>query len=155
MIKPYEIFATWFYSGYLKPASGTWGTLASLPLCFAIAIYCGVWGLIIGSLILFCIGLWAANRYEIETGEHDSSRIVIDEAAGMMLAALPIVYFPQYWWIVGLCFITFRIFDAVKIGPVGWLDKNIHGAWGVMIDDIAAGFLAAIVIFGGFLLWTI
>jgi phosphatidylglycerophosphatase A len=53
---------------------------------------------------------------------------------------------------VGLCFLIFRVFDAVKTGPVGWLDKNIHGAFGVMIDDIAAGLLTAIVIIGG-LLW--
>ena len=148
MIKLYDLTATWFYSGYLRPASGTWGTLAALPLCFGVAIICGIWGLILGSMILFCIGLWASHQYEIKTGEHDSSRVVIDEAAGMMLASIPIVYYVQYWWMVAICFGAFRLFDAVKIGPVGWIDNNIHGALGVMLDDIAAGLMAAVVIMG-------
>lgn len=154
MIKLYDITATWFYSGYLKPASGTWGTIAALPLCVATAFFFGSLGLILGSLILFCIGLWATNIYEKETGLHDSSHVVIDEAAGMMLATSPIIYYPQYWWMVGLCFLAFRLFDAIKIGPVGWLDKNLNGAWGVMVDDIAAGLMAAITILGA-LLWMI
>lgn len=154
MIKTYDILATWFYSGYLKPASGTWGTLAALPFCFFTAIYAGACGLIAGAILLFLIGLWAAHRYEQETGEHDSSRIVIDEAAGMMLASLPLVYYAQYWWMPAICFLAFRLFDAVKIGPVGWIDHNINGAFGVMLDDIAASLMATIAIMGG-MLWMV
>lgn len=150
MIKLYDITATWFYSGYLKPASGTWGTLAALPLCIFIAINFGSIGLVLGSMILFCIGLWAAHQYEQVTGEHDSSRIVIDEAAGMMLASLPIAFFGFSWLLCLCCFFAFRLFDAVKIGSVGWLDRNVQGAFGVMIDDIAAGLLTTILILGIF-----
>ena len=146
-IKIYDIIATWFYSGYLTPASGTWGTLAALPLCIAVTYYFGIIGIIIGSCIIFFIGLWAADQYERETGKHDSSHIVIDEAAGMMIATLPLTL--QFDWLtLLLCFICFRAFDAIKKGPVGWLDKNIHGALGVMIDDVAAGLLAAITVLG-------
>jgi phosphatidylglycerophosphatase A len=138
------LIATFFYSGYLKPASGTWGTLASLPLCLAVTYQFGLWGIVIAALLLFTIGLWAAHQYEIETGEHDSSRIVIDEAAGMMIACIPLTL--SFDWItIVVCFALFRLFDAVKKGPVGWLDKNINGALGVMIDDIAAGLMASIV----------
>ena len=71
----------------------------------------------------------------------------------MMLACLPLLY--QFDMItIFLCFIVFRIFDAIKIGPVGWLDKNINGALGVMIDDIAAGLIATITVIG-YLLWMI
>jgi len=146
-IKLYDIIATWFYSGYLKPASGTWGTFAALPFCILTVFYFGSIGLILGSIILFCIGLWAAHIYEIETGEHDSSRIVIDEAAGMMIASIPLAYSID-WITIILCFLAFRLFDAIKIGPVGWLDKNINGALGVMIDDIAAGLMATLLILG-------
>ena len=153
MIKLYDITATWFYSGYLKPASGTWGTLASLPLCLIILFYFGSLGLIIGSLILLCIGLWASHVYENKTGVHDSSCIVIDEAAGMMLASLPLTV-TMDWITITMCFVAFRIFDAIKIGPVGWLDKNIDGALGVMLDDIGAGLMAAILVYG-ILIWMI
>lgn len=148
MIRMYDIIATWFYSGYLKPASGTWGTMAALPLCMLIAIFFGIYGLLLVSTLLFVVGLWASDRYERETGHHDSSHVVIDEAAGMMLASLPVAIIGFNWWLVALCFLGFRLFDAIKLGPVGWLDKNIDGPLGVMIDDIAAGLLAAIAILG-------
>ena len=153
MIRLYEVVATWFYSGYLKPASGTWGTLASLPLCILTFHLAGSIGLIFGSVVLFCIGLWAASEFEKATGQHDSSNVVIDEAAGMMLACLPLSVNFHWLTIIG-CFAAFRIFDAVKIGPVGWLDKNLNGAWGVMADDIAAGLLATIPV-TGILIWMI
>lgn len=147
------LIATWFGSGNIKPASGTWGTLAGLPLIIAVIYYSGVWGVIIGSLVLFCIGIWAAHRYEIMTGEHDSGRIVIDEVCGMMIAATPLL-FHFSWVTVIACFIGFRIFDAWKIGLVGWMDRGVNGALGVMVDDVVAGLLTAIIVMGG-LLWLI
>lgn len=146
-IKLYDILATWFYSGYLKPASGTWGTLAALPLCLGVVYSFGLSGIITTTCVLFALGLWAAHRYEIETGEHDSSPIVIDEAAGMMVACVPLLCAYNIQTII-LCVVFFRLFDAIKIGPVGWLDRHINGAWGVMIDDIAAGLMAAIIVLG-------
>lgn len=150
-IKAYDITATWFYSGYLRPASGMWGAFAALPLCLLVVAYAGLYGVIIVSFALFLLGLWAAHCYEIETGEHDSSRIVIDEVVGMLLASLPLLY-DLSWMNIALCFAAFRLFDALKIGPVGWLDRHVRGAFGVMIDDVAAGLMAAIVVFGG-MIW--
>ena len=127
------------------------GTLAGLPLCLAITHYFGMAGIIISTIVLFALGLWSAYQYEIETGEHDSSRVVIDEVAGMMIACIPLLY--QFDWIMILaCFVLFRAFDAWKVGLVGWCDKNINGALGVMVDDIVAGLLTTIVMLG-YLLW--
>ena len=102
------LIATWFGSGNIKPASGTWGTLASLPLVVAIVVLCGSLGVILASLTLFCIGLWAANIYEIKTGEHDSSRIVVDECVGMLIAATPLLISFE-WFMVLICFALFRL----------------------------------------------
>jgi len=151
MIKPYTLTATWFGSGFIKPASGTWGTLASLPLCLLVVSYCGHWGVISASIILFLIGLWVTHLHQKDTGRHDPSEVVIDETVGMMIASIPLLYDFNWQMILG-CFVLFRIFDAVKIGPVGWLDKNIHGALGVMIDDVAAGLMATVVMLG-YLIW--
>ncbi len=145
-----RFIATWFYSGHLKPASGTWGTFAALPLCLLSVFYLGFWGHIAFTITLFIIGLWATNVYTNATQKHDPSEVVIDEVAGMMIASLPLFYSFD-WPMIFMCFILFRIFDAVKIGPVGWLDKNINGAWGVMIDDIAAGLMASICV----LIWFV
>lgn len=151
MIKLSTFIATWFGSGYLKPASGTWGTLASLPLCLLIVSYTGLLGLILTSVTLFLIGLWVTNLHQKHTGHHDPSEVVIDETVGMLIASIPLLYLFN-WQMILACFILFRIFDAVKIGPVGWLDKNINGAFGVMIDDVAAGLITTIII-SGYLIW--
>ena len=42
-------------------------------------------------------------------------------------------------------FILFRLFDILKPWPINWLDENIKGAWGVMIDDVAAAIFAVVV----------
>lgn len=151
MIKIDTIIATFLYSGYLRPASGTWGTLASLPLCLGVTYYFGAMGIILGTIIITLTGLWASQSYMNRTKTHDPSEIVIDETAGMMVACIPLLFSFQ-WDIILLCFGLFRIFDAVKHGPVGWFDKNINGALGVMLDDIAAGLLTAITILGT-MLW--
>ncbi len=153
-IELYDIIATWFYSGYLRPASGTWGTFASLPLCLIIVHMFGGLGIISASIVLFVIGLWAANIYEVKTGEHDSSRIVIDEVVGMLIASVPLLFINNCF-MIGLCFLLFRLFDAWKVGLVGWCDKSINGALGVMIDDVVAGLLTTIVILIGYILWMI
>ncbi len=151
MIKPYTLIATWFGSGFIRPASGTWGTLASLPLCLAMVYFLGHLGVILMSMILFLVGLWVTHLHQIDTAKHDSSEVVIDEAVGMMIASIPLLYI--FTWQMALaCFVLFRVFDAVKIGPVGWLDKNINGALGVMSDDVAAGLMATICMLG-YLVW--
>lgn len=151
MIKPYTLIATWFGSGFIKPASGTWGTLASLPLCLLITSYFGLLGVIIGSMTLFAIGLWVTHLHQKDTGRHDPSEVVIDETVGMLIACVPLLYLFN-WQMILSCFVLFRIFDAIKIGPVGWLDKNINGEFGVMIDDVAAGLMTTIIILG-YLIW--
>jgi phosphatidylglycerophosphatase A len=125
--------------------------LAALPFCLLTAYCGGLWGVMIGSVTLFILGLWTTSIYLKNTGKQDPSEVVIDEAAGMMVACLPLVHMFDLVTLVS-CVILFRVFDAIKIGPVGWFDKNINGAWGVMLDDIVAGLLAAILVLG-YLLW--
>ena len=143
--------ATWLGSGYLKPASGTWGTLAAFPLALICTLYGSLGTIALVSVLLFILGLWSAHIYEMVTERHDCKHVVIDEACGIMIAATPILIDPSYWVIIG-SFVLFRLFDALKIGLVGWCDKNIHGSFGVMIDDVVAGFLTAITLMG-VLLW--
>lgn len=141
---PSALMATWFGSGLITPASGTWGTLAAMPLALFFAQY-GVDMLCLWAVIFFCIGLWAAEEYEHFSGEHDSKHVVIDEVAGVFIASIPLAIWNS-WDIAIAVFILFRVFDAVKTGIVGWFDRHIDGALGVMLDDVAAGFLSAIVI---------
>ena len=146
-----KLIATFFYAGYLKPAPGTWGSLAALPAAYVIALFTGWVGLLIAAVAAYFVGYWATNVETVGKADHDPSEIVIDEVVGMWIALLPLVYgvfhtgapLHSLWpgWIVA--FILFRLFDITKPGPVGWADKR-DDATGVMLDDVIAGILAAL-----------
>ena len=138
-MSPALLVATVGGVGWLKPAPGTWGSLVVLPL----ALLGPVWALALG-LLVWAVG-WVAVR-EVLAGKptEDPGWIVVDEAAGMLLAlaGLPA---GAGWVGVGLAFLLFRAFDIVKPWPVSWAD-GLHGATGVMLDDILAGAIAAILL---------
>ncbi len=140
MKNPAALIATGFGSGRMYPAPGTWGTAAAWVLGFVLSKPV----LIAAFILALAGGLWAIRKYEAQTATHDSSMIVIDEWAGIWLAMI----FSTYWDQAVLAFVLFRALDIWKPGLVGWLDKNVSGAWGVMADDLAAGLAAGIIVYG-------
>lgn len=146
-----KIIATFFYAGHLKPAPGTWGSLAALPAGYLIMSWAGFWGLVLATFIAYWVGYWATLEETKGSDNHDPSEIVIDEVVGQWIALFPIAYGASImsvslltlWpgWIAA--FVLFRFFDITKLGPVGWADKR-DDATGVMLDDVIAGVLAAI-----------
>jgi phosphatidylglycerophosphatase A len=74
------------------------------------------------------------------TGSSDPGSVVIDEIAGMLLAATGI---PWGLRPVLLLFLLFRFFDVFKLGPAAWLDAR-KGAVYVVADDLAAGVFAGL-----------
>ena len=141
------LIATWFGSGLLRPASGTWGTLAALPFAYGLMLAGGAWALGFACIVILPLGLWAAREYTKVVMEKDSSKIVVDEVLGVWIALLSIAESPT---ILGFCiaFVLFRFFDITKIWPANWADKSLGGAWGVMIDDVIAGVYAGILTWG-------
>ncbi len=146
-----HLIATFFYAGHMRPAPGTWGSLAALPAAWVIYIFGGPWGLLIAAIASYFIGVWAT---EVETrgkDDHDPSEIVIDEVCGQWIALLPVAFgaaraeidILALWpgWIAA--FVLFRFFDITKLGPIGWADRK-KGPTGVMLDDVIAGFFAAV-----------
>jgi phosphatidylglycerophosphatase A len=149
-----RLIATFFYVGYLKPAPGTWGTAAALPVGFVLHGLGGFPALAIATAVAFLAGTWATARMTAETGAKDPSEIVIDEVVGMWIALWPLSaglwlggaepwVFPWPGWVGA--FVLFRLFDIWKPGPVGWADRQ-PGAMGVMLDDVIAGVMAAAVV---------
>ncbi len=146
-----HLIATFFYVGHLRPAPGTWGSLAALPAAWVIYVLAGPWGLVSGVVLSYVLGLWATTEETRGKDNHDPSEIVIDEVCGQWIALLPLAFgaarqdvsILALWpgWIAA--FALFRLFDITKWGPVGWADRK-HGPTGVMLDDVIAGIFAAI-----------
>ena len=84
-------------------------------------------------------------------GAHDRKEIVIDELAGQFI---PIIICGTHFWTLALSFAFFRFFDILKPWPVGHIDKEWPGAHGTLFDDIAAGIMAAVLIFPIHHLWS-
>lgn len=135
------LLATWFGAGLAPWAPGTVGSAAALPLGYAVALAGGAPGLLAAAAAIFAIGVWAAASYGRATGRSDPKEVVIDEVAGQLLplAVVPIGLAP---W--AAAFLFFRLFDILKPWPCSYLDRRLHGGFGVMADDVAAGVYAAI-----------
>lgn len=138
--------ATGLGSGLAPVAPGTFGTLAALPACWALGHYLPLWGYLLATVSLFCIGWWAAGwvvrTYKVE----DPGVIVIDEWAGMAITWLPVAYWPQtqnFWLVLVTAFVAFRATDIVKPWPASWADAKVQGGFGAMLDDAFAGLWSA------------
>lgn len=148
-----HLIATFLYVGHMRPAPGTWGSLAALPVAWALYVLGGV-PLFVLAVALACgLGWWATVKETEGSDDKDPSEIVIDEVAGQWIALAPVIIGAAHagadvlalWpgWIVA--FLGFRLFDIWKPGPVGWADRR-GGALGVMLDDVIAGVFAAILV---------
>jgi phosphatidylglycerophosphatase A len=94
---------------------------------------------------LLALGVWSADHAERVYGE-DSGRIVIDEVLGQLLALAPLLLWGTSLFGLVTGFVTFRVFDVWKPGPVAWAERNLEGGAGVVADDVVAGVLAAAVV---------
>lgn len=140
------ILATWFGSGFSPKAPGTFGTLAALPLIFFFSIVAakgfGTSLLIIS--IITVLALWSTSRTERLWQVHDDPRIVADEVAGI---SATLIWFPFDSKHVLTGFIIFRVLDIWKPGPIGYIDQEIPGAAGTVLDDVLAGLVGATILY--------
>ena len=127
-------------SGLSPKAPGTTGTLGILPL-LVLMWDASVLAWTTGLVILCALSIWSIPEAGRRLGESDHGQIVIDEWAGMWLVAFGLNTLTELTVWMGLLigFIGFRIFDIAKPWAVSWCERKIPGAWGVLMDDIAAG----------------
>ena len=140
------LIATFFGIGCLRPGPGTWGSLATVLLWAALVRTLSP-GLrtpvaIALAVLITLIGIPAATRVAQGAGKKDPQFVVIDEVAGQLVALIGV---PLTWKCFLTGFILFRAFDIVKPPPVRQLEAIPEGT-GIVLDDIAAGFLALIVV---------
>lgn len=145
--QPYVWIATWFGCGLINKAPGTWGTLGAIPVGLLLLYGGGPLNLILGICVVTALGFWSAHEFSKATGTKDSKMIVIDEVAGMWIALLAAGLQPL---LIVVAFASFRLFDIWKPWPVSYFDR-MDGAKGIMLDDIVAGIMAAIVTYGAYI----
>jgi phosphatidylglycerophosphatase A len=157
-------FAVWVAvaggAGYGPAAPGTFGSAVGLLLflllsSFSLPIY------LITVAAIAALGVWASAEAELYFRQPDDGRIVIDEVAGQLVTLTPLLAMRHqvmeqgisasseltiflFWVVTG--FVVFRCLDIWKPGPIGWAERNYHGGWGVMADDLIAGLAGAVLL---------
>ena len=137
---------TFFGAGFLKPGPGTYGSIAALLLWYAAAHIFQLTfaalaiGTTIAAIAVTLIGIPAATIVARESGRKDPGLVVIDEAAGQLIALIAI---RADWKHAALSLLLFRAFDIFKPPPIRQLERLPEGT-GIMLDDVAAGVLALV-----------
>ena len=139
---PWYFLALGFGSGLSPKAPGTMGSLVALPFYYLFQ-WLGIWvhlGIVVFSTLF---GIWLCGKVAEDMQVKDPSSIVWDEFVGMWITLL---FLPSglHWLVVAFC--LFRLFDILKPWPVGWIDKNLSGGAGIMLDDVAAGVISLLII---------
>lgn len=137
------VFLSFFGTGFLPKAPGTWGTLATLPFLYGIGRFNPPFFLFIPFLtITTIISCFIADRVQKEFKSHDPQWIVIDEFLGMSVAWLFIQKHNLLHLVV--LFILFRFFDIIKFWPASYFDKKVQHGAGTILDDIVSGLYAGL-----------
>jgi len=144
MRNPWHLLATGFGSGLFPWGPGTAGSVAAIP-CWMLLTYLPwqVYSMVV--MFSICIGIYLCHQTAKDMGVHDHGSIVWDEFVGMWITLMAIPVRSWQWVLAG--FVVFRIFDIWKPWPIRWFDRNMHGGMGIMIDDVIAGVISALVIY--------
>ncbi|NLY04180.1 MAG: phosphatidylglycerophosphatase A [Campylobacter sp.] len=147
--KQNKLILTFFGAGFLRPAPGSWGSLAGLIVGVLIIYFFTLETLFLLAILFTLIGIREVDKYELNGGEHDSPNIVIDEVVGIwitMSMGLAVTINNETISILAciLSFVFFRLFDIKKPSIIGRIDRDVKGGYGVMLDDVLAGFFAGI-----------
>ena len=138
LANPINLLALGFGSGLSAKAPGTCGTLAAIPLFLLLSVLSApIYALLV---FLFAIaGIYICSHAAKEANVHDHPAIVWDEFVGFFITMFMV---PVSFVSILVGFVLFRIFDIVKPWPISFIDKKVHGGFGIMLDDILAGFAA-------------
>lgn len=136
--------ASGVYAGACPVAPGTAGTAVAVPLWWLLSSL-PWWAALVAVAMVTVAGTWAAGEMEVLLKTHDSGVIVIDEIAGFLLATIGV---PFGWRTMMVAFLLFRLFDMVKPFPIGRIDRQVAGGFGVMADDLAAGLVTLALMHG-------
>ena len=144
---PARAIAFGFGSGLIRPAPGTWGTLAGWGAFILLLEPLSLPLRLLAVVVAFALGIWACDQTGRDLGVADHGGMVWDEVAAIWLV-LSLV--PASWMAQGAAFLLFRLFDIVKPPPIRQFDARLKNGFGVMLDDL----LAALYVLLLFALWN-
>ncbi len=141
---PAGLAGTWLGIGHLPGPSGTAASAVVAGLLVAV-FYLGapLWAVAVAAAAAAMVGVPIGSWFERRLERHDPRPFVLDEVAGMLIAALA-AWMPTAgagWLSLVLAFFWFRVFDIAKPPPVRQAER-LPGGWGIMADDVLAGGLA-------------
>ena len=143
------LFVTMFGLGKLPKIPGTFGSLATIFILYALFHKLNLTSnlILIVLIIIFIYSFFAVASHIKDNENKDPKEVIIDEFIGQ---SIPIYLYEISHGTVksadeaiifySLCFVLFRFFDIVKPFPVSFFDKNFKNSFGVIMDDVCAGF---------------
>ena len=138
-----------FGLGKVKRIPGTIGSLAAVIILYIFfhKLNLSLNIILIALIIIFIYSFSAVAAYIKDNENKDPKEVVIDEFIGQ---SIPIYLYEISHGIekspdeaiifYGVCFVLFRFFDVAKPFPVNFFDKNFKNSFGVIMDDVCAGF---------------
>lgn len=139
---PIHFIACGFGVGAIPYAPGTFGTLLAIPLYFLLTLLSLPFYILI-TFFLVLIGIPLCDITNRDFGVDDHPAAVWDEFASFPIVMIGV---PSTWYYLLLGFLLFRFFDILKPGVIGWLDRNIHGGLGAMLDDVVAALFSLMIL---------
>ncbi|MBL7712556.1 MAG: phosphatidylglycerophosphatase A [Chitinophagaceae bacterium] len=134
-----KTIASIFGIGYIGKGGGTVAALAAAVLWYFVQPNIGQQLILV--ILSVVLGVWSGNKVEADWGK-DSSKVVIDEVAGLFIAALFVPLTIKY---LLAALVLFRFFDIAKPLGVRRMER-FKGGWGVMLDDMLAGVYANVIL---------
>ena len=151
------LLSTFFGYGYLTKIPGTVTsavTTVFLYIAYEVLGYTNLKFSVIFFIVLFFYSFYAVKDTETEFKNKDPRQIVIDEVLGQSMPLILLLFLNQTGQInisieiyYILSFLFFRFFDILKPFPVNYFDQNHKNYFGIIMDDIIAGFYSMIFIY--------
>ena len=144
--------STLYFVGKISPIPGTLGSLIGMVVGIFLLYYSSLLIFLSILILLFIISYFSVSSYTIDpkSSGHDPAEVIIDEFLGQLISMIPIFTLAQgikSLLVYGLIsFILFRLFDIFKPWPISYFD-NMKNPLGVILDDIAAGIISALILF--------
>lgn len=128
--------------GYLPVAPGTWGSLGGVALWWA-TLPLGRWAQALLLLLAVVPAVFVCAACARRAGGEDPSFVVLDEVLGMFLA---LIFLPPSWEWAAAAFALFRLLDIAKPWPVSAMEKQFSGGAAILLDDLMAGGITAVIL---------